>query len=844
MSELRVTQAGIEVLTTGDKLRATGVAVEVIYPGAFAPHAPDLSIAFLGSTSVALETGDFLGAEAGDEHASTQWQVTTAADTGFADPVWNVISEADLIFRLLEELDEETAYIARARHTGTLGGDSPWSEVVEFTTTPSVIRPDTPAVILLDKGEDFFQVEGSEFSHPDGAVPPHEYDLEDPNPYHLASQWEVRIQGTSWDDAIYAEDPEPFTGDRTFGLSDLTAATTYEVRVRYQDGDSGEFSLWSAALEITTDAAPEVRPDTPTLASVSCGELITVTASAFAAGDGSSATHQASQWRVCHASRNEAGEFIEDTGGCAVFTSGTDLTSFTFPPFLADYGNHRRVFSVRFQDSDDAWSEWSTIVYSDPALRCDESPKPLNPEILSPIGGQPFATDFPLTWKQWESYVAQEYEEVNDPEWLFRVEISADFGATWDAVADDVPLGPKQEDYWWRQEITVPISDRPNGLYIIRVQTRGPSGPRVSDWSYVAVNIDRTEERIRHVDMAAIANNTLPATWERRWFDAEALEWVFVRDEADFPHAGPEDAAIGLLGRWGDIDNFGAQISAGGSVLAFTEHGEPITGAFVTQWENAPNERAWFPWRWSNTGLNNGGLAYRITGSGGEGDPLRGVDVRIRTAAEPFSLDPAKVQGACFPPEAPKPWAPCRFYSCRQAERALPDSAQVQRGFPTGTVRYGVSRLNSRHRAMVRADTGTISPSLVTTSPLAAIPPEGTRTRGHQHPRNGYTRLGGCRPHHEWITHVLIVERVEGEYLLRSKAFGPGLDPTGGWDWEATFSGIDQGIPCGPCGLHLFHTPHLSNQRGVLFRSFAADVPDDLIFSGPLYGTPTVEATP
>jgi hypothetical protein len=74
----------------------------------------------------------------GTTHASSDWQVTLKTDTAFASPV--VQSMADTAHLLSWDggpLQADTDYIARVRHNGPGGLQSPWSDVIGFKTADS-----------------------------------------------------------------------------------------------------------------------------------------------------------------------------------------------------------------------------------------------------------------------------------------------------------------------------------------------------------------------------------------------------------------------------------------------------------------------------------------------------------------------------------------------------------------------------------------------------------------------------------------------------------------------------------------------------------------------------------
>lgn len=111
------------------------------YAGVGAPVAPDTPTITAGTPGAAtcpLTSSAFADAN-GDGHEASQWQVTTAADTGFAAPVFDSGEDAShLVSITATGLALDTAYIARVRHKDDSGDGatewSEWSATDSFTT--------------------------------------------------------------------------------------------------------------------------------------------------------------------------------------------------------------------------------------------------------------------------------------------------------------------------------------------------------------------------------------------------------------------------------------------------------------------------------------------------------------------------------------------------------------------------------------------------------------------------------------------------------------------------------------------------------------------------------------
>jgi hypothetical protein len=75
----------------------------------------------------------------GTTHASSDWQVTLKTDTAFASPVVQSMADAThLVSWQGGPLQPGTDYIARVRHNGSGGLQSPWSDVISFKTAAKI----------------------------------------------------------------------------------------------------------------------------------------------------------------------------------------------------------------------------------------------------------------------------------------------------------------------------------------------------------------------------------------------------------------------------------------------------------------------------------------------------------------------------------------------------------------------------------------------------------------------------------------------------------------------------------------------------------------------------------
>jgi hypothetical protein len=146
---LLINRAGVDYKCTFADWKASQVSV----------NKPALLTPADGATDVG-ETPTFtssaFSATGSVTHASSDWQVTLKTDTAFASPV--VQSMADTAHLLSWDggpLQANTDYIARVRHNGSGGLQSPWSDAVGFKTKAAfvpVMKPGHGYRIALNTG--------------------------------------------------------------------------------------------------------------------------------------------------------------------------------------------------------------------------------------------------------------------------------------------------------------------------------------------------------------------------------------------------------------------------------------------------------------------------------------------------------------------------------------------------------------------------------------------------------------------------------------------------------------------------------------------------------------------
>jgi hypothetical protein len=172
---------------------------------------------------------------------------------------------------------------------------------------------------------------------------------------HAASQWQIRSSSGDYSNPVFdSEEDTTNLTQITIPSGKLEYFTGYYWWVRYQDS-YGNWSDWSAKTSFITVAnQPPSQPTNRFPVDEASGVSLTplLQSSAFSdpnAGD----THTASQWQIF----TILGDYSSP-----VFDSGEDahnLTSITIPSEILTYST-TYCWRVRYQDNNDAWSEWSS----------------------------------------------------------------------------------------------------------------------------------------------------------------------------------------------------------------------------------------------------------------------------------------------------------------------------------------------------------------------------------------------------------------------------------------------------------------------------------------------------
>lgn len=102
------------------------------------PDQPTITGGVIGGTNWSLSSSTFSDPDSGDTHLNSDWQVTTAGDTGFASPVWqSLATTANKTSVQVTGLANSTIYIARVRYRDNHGAVSDYSSTVTDTTEAS-----------------------------------------------------------------------------------------------------------------------------------------------------------------------------------------------------------------------------------------------------------------------------------------------------------------------------------------------------------------------------------------------------------------------------------------------------------------------------------------------------------------------------------------------------------------------------------------------------------------------------------------------------------------------------------------------------------------------------------
>jgi hypothetical protein len=762
------------------------------------PSQPELSVTYT-DTSAYMALDGFDANDSQDQHIETTWQITTAADTGFAAPIVDVTSETDLLaHNEIGVLTPSTDYIARARTSG-LYGDSEWSDTVAFTTESASPQPEPP--VLSDPPTNIEDTEVTltvdDFAHSEGTTTEDAYDPETNDlPYPIARQWQVTVTA----DTGFAADPMTWdTGlatnlDQVRTFDALTANTTYRARTRVQDGKYGTTSEWSNVVVFTTDATPVDLPGTPEIF-VYCNAIdaaVVVESSDFVPFGAE--THAQTQWRARASTRSSSGDAP---------ISSTELTSFTG---WANLPAGTWYFDVRHQGSNGKWSAYSA------AKSCLIYERPPVLTITSPVSGVVIEANQAVTW------TVPGQPDSPDVAFDFTVQLSTDDAASFATVQTSTST-----------TYNFSVAGRADGPYWVRVRACYPAGHeaegRCGDWSYVKLALDRSDSLSVSYDFRGLTSfDDVPGNPTMLW-DTANVTWSLV--DRCLGSSGP---SIGLIGK----NN--RQLQTRQSVLAFTDVGKPVAGRFTTTFAVVPTESSWYGWRFAHADYMRGGIGYRVLGTGAT--DRSGLQFVAR-GGKPWGFfgqhcvcqcSNGQFSSQCCTDSQCVPCATCHNMPATRCNQHLNDLAYRARTQPSIYWDYGVGYFSSKIERWGRRQGSAVNTHFFSSDSLSY---EGDRRRGFgvgirpPAPDDDDLTCGACVYQLTFYTAEVDVRREGTQWRVRSRVVGPGLDPEAGWQQDDLLSLGEledtDAVPCGYCGLALWHlASNLTNDHGVLFQSFSA----------------------
>jgi hypothetical protein len=772
---IRSTQASIRTLVGGGtgEHRVTQASLRLLQQEVM-PDAPVLEASADGDT-ISASTSPFSSSRQGAEHTATEWQFQLAGGN-WSSPITppSGVEEGDVTagFWTSEEgVPANENVDVRARH---YDGDliSPWSNVVTVQTGDALPVPDQPTITILDDDfEDRVQVEQSAFSHPDGVADgpggeePDEEAEEEPEelPWHLASEFEIRVQGGA---VVYDPGPEPGRTDPVQWFEGLTADTTYEIRVRHQDGLHGTFSPWSAWVAFATADEPAVRPDTPALTLVECSleKLAVEMDGAYSHPEASA--HTASRWWLC--SGTDA-----SPGVCSSFdtTEASELTEMEWP----DPGGGAVSVGLQVRDEEGRWSLRSPLVV------CEIDPAPPQPFFVGCLGA--ISEETLIEW-----------DVPDDGTYDYDGELSADGGQTWGTLFSEQAA---------KEHIFDPTG-LANGEYLMRV--RACNEDACSEWVYTPIVIDRTGAVVVPYDFAAL--DEFPATWEvLGGWDGGAVTWSLVGPNLD--STGP---TVGILAH-----NPQKNVQHN-SVLAFRELGQPREVDMSVVLSVVPRSAIAYWWRFPHANRLQGGVAYSARSpaenqAAGDGDHKSGLIALARGGVGTWYGPPDT--DSCDTPVFGLRECDCGFVNCVQCAGLTVERRNLALSNLTRLYRYADAGSNAG--AVLwgwRANR-----SVFFRWRDEEVPFAGSRSRGMSYARIvPMGTLGECFwVFPRYLLQVRVRMLADGETArIQSRLVGPGLDPSEGWTLTSDNHLGD--VPCGACGLAFRHLQNLSQDHGILFH--------------------------
>jgi hypothetical protein len=436
---------------------------EVVYsayiPTGNRPDSPMLMSPVSGQTDVSLTptftTGAFSDPDIGDTHSKTLWQIAT--NNQFTECVYYDTSYVDLTALTLPSsayLPDDTVCYWRVKFFDNNGNSSDWSSTYSFTTTHQNNAPDDPVLISPDDGAPGITITptltASEFSDSD------RWDT------HLKTQWQISSVGDFSTITFDMTSTTDLTQITLTSAQKLSFGTTYYWRARYYDSGNTASGWSTPNTFITLENSPPQAPDLdhPVNGSHLIDIQPTLATGAFSDPDVLD-SHLKTQWQVSTS--------VDFSTPVLEKTSTTSLTTLTLSSAEALNYSTPYFWRVRFYDSYDTPSAWSTVF----TFTTTDQPNgsPLAPELESP-----------LNWiSQIDLQPLLTTGEFNDPDAMdfhlktqWQVSMSPDFTSPAIDTTSTTAL----------TEFTVPGSDvlQENTTYYWRVRFYD-NKDRASDWS-------------------------------------------------------------------------------------------------------------------------------------------------------------------------------------------------------------------------------------------------------------------------------------------------------------------------------------------------------------------------
>ena len=225
--------------TSSFKTKAPDVIGQVAKPSITEPTSGTTGL----NTSFIVKGSAFSSSVGGDSHKASDWEVAT--DIGFGAVVKSSYdSTVSKTSWSVGALTVDTTYYLRVRYKGNTGGNSPWSDVVnvktkvdtggsEIVTTPTITSPPAGS----SQGISAITITSSSFGSSSTSST------------HQSSDWELSTNSAFT--TIVKSSYDTAAELTSWGITNLTAGTTYYVRVKHTSS-SGKDSAWSNTVSFST----------------------------------------------------------------------------------------------------------------------------------------------------------------------------------------------------------------------------------------------------------------------------------------------------------------------------------------------------------------------------------------------------------------------------------------------------------------------------------------------------------------------------------------------------------------------------------------------------------------